>query len=126
MNPDEISILMVDDDSMVRDMIAFILESNDYVVETAGDGLEALEKYKARPTHVIITDMNMPEMDGLALIKELRRTDSDVAIILLTGNDDTQTLGIGVDECIAKDENISDTIVATVDAVIKKKKGLMG
>jgi CheY-like chemotaxis protein len=121
MKPEETRILMVDDDSMIRDMIGFILESNDYVVETAKDGLEALEKYKARSTHVIITDMNMPEMDGLALIKEIRRSDSDVAIILLTGNDDMQTLGIGADECIAKDENISDTIVATVDAVMRKK-----
>ncbi|HAM52750.1 MAG TPA: hypothetical protein DCP92_19405 [Nitrospiraceae bacterium] len=125
MNPDEIRILMVDDDSMIRDLIGVILESNDYVVETAKDGLEALEKYKARSPHVIITDMNMPEMDGLALIKEIRRTDSEVAIILLTGDDDAQTLGVDADECIAKDENISDTIVASVDAVTRKK-GLKG
>ncbi|MGD0886129.1 MAG: response regulator [Thermodesulfovibrionales bacterium] len=122
MKPEETRILLVDDDSMIRDMIGFILEVSDYVVETAEDGLEALEKYKATSPHVIITDMNMPEMDGLALIQEIRRIDSDVSIILLTGNDDTETLGTGADACLVKNEDISDTIVETVDAVLREKE----
>ena len=125
MNHDEIRILMVDDDSMIRDMVGFILESNSYTVETAKNGLDALEKYKARSVDVIITDMNMPEMDGLALIREIRRSDPDVAVILLTGDDDAQTYESGADECIAKDENISDTIVEAVDTVMRRK-GLRG
>jgi CheY-like chemotaxis protein len=121
MNPEETRILMVDDDPFVRDMVGFILQSNDYIVETADNGLEALEKFQRGSAHVIITDMHMPEMDGLTLIQEVRKTDPDIAIILMTGNDDASAVAKGADECIVKDENIQDTIVASVEAILKKK-----
>lgn len=122
MNPEETRILMVDDDPFVREMVGFILQSSDYIVETAENGLDALEKYKTGPTHLIITDMNMPEMDGITLIQEVRKTDPDIAIILMTGNDDAGSSATGADECIVKDENIQDTIVSSVEAVLRKKR----
>jgi CheY-like chemotaxis protein len=122
MNPEETRILMVDDDPFVGEMVGFILQSSGYIVETAENGLDALEKYKAGPTHLIITDMNMPEMDGLTLIQEVRKTDPDIAIILMTGNDDAGSSATGADECIVKDENIQDTIVSSVEAVLRKKR----
>lgn len=122
MNPEETRILMVDDDPFVREMVGFILQSSGYIVETAENGLDALEKYKTDPTHLIITDMNMPEMDGLTLIQEIRKTDPDIAIILMTGNDDAGSSATGADECIVKDENIQDTIVSSIEAVFKKKR----
>ena len=126
MDPSEIRILMVDDDPFVRDMIGFILQSSDYRVETAENGLEGLEKHKAGPGfHVIISDMNMPEMDGLALIREVRKTGPEIAIILMTGSDDAGSSGSGADECIVKDENVQDTIVASVERILGKK-GLIG
>ncbi len=121
MNPEETRILLVDDDPFVRDLVGFILQSNDYIVETAENGLDALEKHKTGPTHIIITDMNMPEMDGLTLIPEVRKTDPDVAIILMTGNDDPSSTATGADVCIVKDENIQDTIVSSVEAILRKK-----
>ncbi|MEW5746601.1 MAG: response regulator [Nitrospirota bacterium] len=122
MRPDAIRILMADDDPFVRDMVGFILESSDYTVETAENGREALEKYKAGSGfHVIISDMNMPEMDGRALIREVRSIDPDIPIILLTGTDDAASAKSGADECIVKDENIQDAITASVDAVLRRK-----
>jgi CheY-like chemotaxis protein len=121
MNPGETRILMVDDDPFVREMVGFILESNDYIVATAENGHDALLKHKADPAHLIITDMNMPVMDGLTLIQEVRKTDPDIAIILMTGNEDAGSSGSGADACIVKDENIQDTIVSSVEATLGKK-----
>ena len=121
MNREETRILMVDDDPFVREMVGFILESNNYIVETADNGLEALEKYQRGSNHIIITDMHMPGMDGLTLIQEVRKTDPDIAIILMTGSDDASAAATGADACIVKDENLQDTIVASVEGILKKK-----
>jgi len=113
-------ILVVDDDPFVRDMLAFILESNDYLIDTAVNGIEALQKYSADPNiGLIVSDMNMPEMNGLELIKELRNNKADVPIIILTGNDEVsvaiEAMNCGANDSLVKDENIQDTILMSVE-----------
>lgn len=121
MNPGETRVLLVDDDPFVRDMVGFILQASDYVVETAENGRDALEKIIENPGfHLVITDMNMPEMDGLSLIREIRKTDPDTAIIVMTGSDDGGPPS-GADDCVTKDENIQETIVASVEAVFQRR-----
>jgi two-component system, chemotaxis family, chemotaxis protein CheY len=67
------AILIVDDSATMVMSIKFILETNDFLVETAGDGVEALAKLEnGYKPDLIITDINMPKMDGLELIKNLR------------------------------------------------------
>lgn len=118
-------ILVVDDDPFVRDMLAFILESNDYLIDTAVNGIEALQKYSADPNiGLIVSDMNMPEMNGLELIKELRNNKADVPIIILTGNDEVsvaiEAMNCGANDSLVKDENIQDTILISVAKVLEK------
>ena len=68
-----IRILVADDDPLVREMIAMILEDEGYTVETAEHGAEALKKFNAEESiGLIVSDMNMPELDGLGLIKAVR------------------------------------------------------
>ncbi len=65
-------ILAVDDSESMRKMVAFTLERSGYEVAEAGDGVEALELAQQERFDLIITDINMPEMDGITLIRRLR------------------------------------------------------
>jgi two-component system chemotaxis response regulator CheY len=78
--------MSVDDSPSVRQMVTFSLEAAGYQVATASDGQEALDMLKAQSADMVITDLNMPRMDGLTLIKELRAlsTFKFTPIILLT------------------------------------------
>lgn len=80
------TILSVDDSSSIRQMVAFTLKGAGYEVIEAVDGQEALEKAKAKTVDMVLTDQNMPRMDGLTLIKSLRGMPSykSVPILMLT------------------------------------------
>ncbi len=125
MDEEKIKILVVDDDSFVREMLASILESYDYDVDTAENGLEALKLADSSPDiDLIISDMNMPEMGGLELIEELRGAELEVPIIMLTGNDEISTaieaMKIGANDYLLKDENIQETIPISAEKVLEK------
>lgn len=121
--PDRQTVLIVDDDSFVRTMLGGILEENGYLVETAGDGLDALEKYKGgSAVDLIISDMNMPLMNGLEFVRRLRCFDRDVPVIILTVNNEISlaldTIRSGASDYLLKDENIQDTILIAVKKVM--------
>lgn len=65
-------ILTVDDSSTMRQMITFTLKSANFEVVEAGDGVEALEVAPGKKLALIITDVNMPRMDGITLVAKLR------------------------------------------------------
>ena len=66
------TILAVDDSASIRQMVAFTLKSSGYDVVEAVDGMDGLEKAKSKSFNLILTDQNMPRMDGLTLVKSLR------------------------------------------------------
>lgn len=80
------TILAVDDSASIRQMVSFTLKSAGYDVVEALDGMDGLEKAKARSINLILTDQNMPRMDGLTLIKSLRalRQYATTPILMLT------------------------------------------
>jgi len=79
-------ILAVDDSASIRQMVAFTLKSSGYEVVEAVDGMDGLDKAKAGSFNLVLTDQNMPRMDGLTLIKSLRATAQykTVPILMLT------------------------------------------
>ena len=79
-------ILTVDDSASIRQMVAFTLKSAGYTVIEAADGQEGLDKAKANACNLVLTDQNMPKMDGLTLIKALRGLPQykSVPILMLT------------------------------------------
>jgi len=70
------SILAVDDSASMRQMVAFTLKGAGYDVIEAVDGVDALNKAKGKSVNMVLTDVNMPNMDGITLIKELRKLPS--------------------------------------------------
>jgi two-component system chemotaxis response regulator CheY len=78
--------MTVDDSATLRQMVVFVLRGGGYQVVEAVDGLDALSKLEGQELHLILTDINMPKMDGLEFIRQLRAmTDYKfVPIILLT------------------------------------------
>ncbi len=79
-------ILVVDDSSTVRKLIINILKSADYETVEAVDGVDALEKLAQEDIDLIIADLNMPRMNGLELIRTIRKDPvySDIPIVMLT------------------------------------------
>jgi two-component system, chemotaxis family, chemotaxis protein CheY len=80
------TILAVDDSATVRKFVSVALTMQGFTVVTACDGMDALEKLPHQQVDLVITDLNMPNMDGFELIKALRENPSfkDLAVIILT------------------------------------------
>lgn len=66
------TVMAVDDSATMRQLVSFILKGAGYDVVEAADGMEALGLAKKNAFHLLITDVNMPRLDGIALVKELR------------------------------------------------------
>lgn len=66
------TVLAIDDSPSIRQMVSFTLKSSGYEVIEAVDGVDGLDKAKSRSVNLVLTDQNMPRMDGLTLIKSLR------------------------------------------------------
>ena len=104
-----ITVALVDDDPMVRTGLNFILtgENGIDVVWQAGDGAEALTKLRDRPVDVVLLDVRMPGLDGLATLEELRGWQTRPRVIVLTtfNTDDyvVRALKLGADAFLLKD-----------------------
>lgn len=79
------SILIVDDEPGIRELLSIMLESAGHTVASAEDGLQAPKIMAAQPIEVVITDLLMPERDGLEFITEVRKKFPKVKIIAMSG-----------------------------------------
>jgi DNA-binding NtrC family response regulator len=102
----DISILVVDDEAMMRNLLEKILVREGYAVKTAGNGVEALELLQHENFELIISDMKMPNMDGFDLLKAVKQEYPNINVIIMTAYGDTYTvkdaLLLGADEYITK------------------------
>ena len=80
------TVMTVDDSASIRQMVSFVLRDGGYEVIQAVDGLDALSKLKGQEVHLILSDINMPQMSGIELTRQLRALPQYkfVPIILLT------------------------------------------
>jgi two-component system chemotaxis response regulator CheY len=69
------TIMVVDDSNAIRQSVSFILKESGYEIMEACDGRDGLDKLKDKKVDLIISDVNMPNMDGISMIKELRGTE---------------------------------------------------
>lgn len=113
-------VLVVDDDSFIREVLAAVLEGDNYAVVTAENGAMAFATFSAdSEIGIIITDVNMPEMDGMELVRKIREAGSDVPVIILTGDSDIDLMESGVSGSLLKDENLADAVVPLVEKVLQ-------
>ncbi len=77
-------ILIVDDEEIIRDSISFVLQKENYIVETAANGVEALSKHLENPFDIIITDIEMPEMKGTELLDRVLQATPETFVIIIT------------------------------------------
>jgi two-component system, chemotaxis family, chemotaxis protein CheY len=80
------TIMTVDDSASMRQMVSFTIKQEGYQVIEAMDGKDALSKINGTPIHMVLTDLNMPNMDGIELIRNLRANPSCkfIPIVMLT------------------------------------------
>lgn len=84
---EKIRILVIDDDPITLKIMKKILKSDNYLVETASSGKEGLEKFKKNIFDIIFLDLNMPDIHGLNVLKEMREINPDMPISIITGNE---------------------------------------
>jgi two-component system chemotaxis sensor kinase CheA len=118
------SVLVVDDARTVRELQRSILERAGYEVRTAADGLEALSRLAERPVDLVLTDVEMPRMDGFALTEAIRAHQvlRNTAVLVLSsraGDDDRRRgLEAGADGYIVKSAFDQATLLDAVDRLL--------
>jgi DNA-binding NtrC family response regulator len=81
----QLHVLVVDDDSAVRDVLQEALTQEEYSVSTAEDGAAAIQAVKDSVVHIVITDFQLPDIDGLEIIDRLAKLDAKIIPIMMTG-----------------------------------------
>lgn len=122
----EMHLLIVDDEEKIRQLIAKYARFEGYDVDEAGDGMEAVEMSRTTPYDLIVMDIMMPELDGFAAAKEIRKA-SEVPIIFLSarGEEYDKILGfeIGVDDYVVKPFSPHE-LMMRVAAVLRRTSAL--
>ena len=88
------SILIIDDEEDIRDALQMVLERAGYEVRVASNGNEAIEMQREEPAQLVITDIIMPEKDGVNTIKEMRQESPGLRIIAMSGGGRCGTAGV--------------------------------
>jgi len=118
------SILVVDDDPHIRDVVRFAFEKAGMLISTAQDGKEALRQFDRNVHELVVLDIGMPEMDGLEVCRQIRKT-SDTPILFLSARDEEidRILGleIGGDDYVTKPFSPRE-LVARVNAILRRAR----
>lgn len=121
------TILLVDDEERFLKTAKRILEKRGYTVETASNGLMALEKIEKHHIQLVILDVKMPVMDGLTTLKKIKRDFSDVETIMLTGHgtieDAVEGVRLGAADYLTKPFDIDD-ITEKIEGTLAKRQSI--
>lgn len=109
-----INVLVVEDNEDIREMVAVVLSRRGYRCESAKNGLEAMQRVTQIRFDAVVTDIEMPEMDGIALTRELSQHFSELPVMIMTGHSDDSYKEIafraGAKEFLSKPFNVPDLI----------------
>jgi CheY-like chemotaxis protein len=112
-------VLVVDDDPRVSDLVARMLFTAGYRVDTASNGSDALDLIGVLSPDLVLSDMQMPVMDGEALYRTLRARGCDMPFVGMSGNAD-MLLTAGFDACLTKPFKMTD-LLSTVEGVLERR-----
>ena len=120
-----VSVLIVEDDRNIAELLQMYLEKEGYTVTTAYDGGQGLSKFRAIQPDLVLLDVMMPVMDGWAVCKAIR-ADSQTPVIMLTAKSETddkvQGLRAGADDYITKPFEMKE-VLARIEAVLRRTVG---
>ena len=108
------SILIIDDQSAVHDVLTGILDGAGFESESLHRGDEALERYKSKRFDLVLTDLTMQPMDGLTLLSEIKKFDPQARVVVMTGRDSEidmqKARDLGAEACVQKPFRITDLV----------------
>ena len=114
-------VLVVDDEASIRDLLTKTLALAEYDVETVADGSAALRLIRESEYHLLIADLSMPGMDGLTLVRQVRRFRSDLPVIIITGfsteSSAIEAVNLGVASYLLKPFGVPDVLAAARKAL---------
>jgi excisionase family DNA binding protein len=114
-------ILVADDESSIRELLAKTLALAEYDVDSAPDGRAALERLRLGNYDLLIADLKMPGMDGLALIREAKRLKADLPVIIITGfsteSSAIEAVNLGVAGYLTKPFRVPQVLAAAARAL---------
>jgi excisionase family DNA binding protein len=114
-------VLVVDDESSIRELLSKTLALAEYDVDTAGDGAAALDRMRASSYDLMIADLKMPGMDGLTLIRQAKRMKADLPIIIITGfsteSSAIEAVNLGVAGYLTKPFRVPQVLAAAAKAL---------
>ena len=117
-------VLIVDDDRQVREVLNQIFLSAGYHCLLAADGSEGLAMFHAKKPPLTVTDLKMPIMSGIELLRQVRESDGDAAVIVLTGAADVNvaidSLKLGAHDFIMKPVNVDELLIAAERALERR------
>lgn len=118
-------ILVIDDEENMRKNLGQILGSKGYSVALAPSGAEGLKMFEKEPFDLVVTDVTMPELDGMAVLKKIKQANNKMPVIFITASDMNDVLKeaiqFGLDGFIEKPFNI-ESVFETVSEKLAKKK----
>lgn len=118
-------ILLVEDDKMIADAIILSLKDADYAVDGVSDGKSALTTISCQKYDLILLDLTLPKIDGLAVLTTLRKT-HETPVIIITARDTLNEriigLDLGADDYLLKPFDLSE-LLARIRAVLRRKNG---
>jgi len=120
-------ILIVDDEPDILELLSKLLTLEEYRVKTASRGREAIDLFRSEPFDLVITDIRMPGMDGVEVLKEIKQLDEDVEVIILTGfasvDSAVRTLRQdGAFDYLTKPLEDIDALIYTIDHALEKRR----
>jgi excisionase family DNA binding protein len=114
-------ILVVDDEASIRDLLSKTLALAEYDVDLAPDGRTALERLRVIPYDLLITDLKMPGVDGLTVIREARRLKTDLPVLIITGYSTEasaiEAVNLGVSGYLTKPFRVPRVLAAAAKAL---------
>ena len=118
-SPPVMRVLVIEDNADLRSYLRLALESQDYEVLTAENGREALGYLNGHPVDVVLTDLFMPEMDGIEIISALREHFPDIQVVAMSGRPGVDYLAVaremGAARALRKPFEISELLAALKD-----------
>ena len=123
MSEQQKSILVVDDETYTRELLEMLLGDEGYKVKTAKDGFEAIDDIKKESYDLVVMDVRMPGLNGVETLAELRKVDTDIPVIMITGYGPNELVKKAQEEyaiigCIYKPFDI-DEFLATIKKAVK-------